>query len=306
VPATALNPGGSFTTVTDFSFTGFDFTGDHFGLSKGSIKFNKEIKNTQNFNPEEAFVNEPIPSPGTGLIPLQLGSRLLQKALGFSNYKDCITVVEAVETGFHYGVEYKSIPILNLDGSFIFDGNVIRVHKPPEIEDEENKLVKRIGDTGVLKYVTGFGPVGNVSPLLSKRVFGPLESKTDQGLDGKDFNYKYLPGNYKTEELLYAHVPALNPARYYSGLFASERRQFLYPSAKKIHKNNNNKYFPHRIKLTVSVDESYSKSLVGGLSRYGADLKKTIGELSDYWVDRDFSNPNKIICGPAGCYSFYT
>lgn len=285
VPATKFNPGGSFTTTTDFSFTGFDFTGDYFDLSTGSIKFNKEIKNTQNFNPEEAFVNEPVPPTGTGLIPLQSGSRLLQKALGFSNYEDCITGVEAVETGFHYGVEYKFIPILDLDG------NVIRVLRPPEIEDEQNKHVKRVGDTGVLKYVTGFGPVGNVSPLLSKRVFGPLESKTDQGLDGKDFNYKYLPEDYKTEELSYVHVPALNPARYYSGLFASERRQFLYPSAKKIH--DKNRYFPSQVKLSFKVEEEYSKSANGSLSRYGGDVRKTTGQLSDYWVDQNFSHPNR-------------
>jgi len=288
VPETASNPGGSFTTATDFSFTGFNFTGDYFDLSTGSIKFNKEIKNTQNFNPEEAFVNEPNPPGGApGLISPQPGSRLLQKALGFSNYKDCITGIEGVKSGFHYGVEYKFIPILDLDG------NVIRVLKPPEIEDEGNKHVKRIGDTGVLKYVTGFGPAGNISPLLSKRVFGPLESKTDQGLDGKDFNYKYLPKNYG--KLSYAHVPALNPARYYSGLFASERRQFLYPSAKKIHDRNNNRYFPSQVKLSFMVEEEYSKSVSGSLSRYGANIQKTTGELSDNWVDQDFSHPNKII-----------
>lgn len=161
VPATKDNPGGSFITATDFSFTGFDFTGDYFGLSTGSIKFNKEIKNTQNFNPEEAFVNEPNPPGVPGTIPLQSGSRLLQKALGFSNYEDCIAGVEDVKTGYHYGVEYKYIPILDLDGNVI-------VLKPPEIEDEENKLVKRIGDTGVLKYVTGFGPAGNISPFYLK------------------------------------------------------------------------------------------------------------------------------------------
>lgn len=300
VPATKFNPGGSFTTTTDFSFTGFNFTGDYFDLSTGSIKFNKEIKNTQNFNPEEAFVNEPVPPTGTGLIPLQSGSRLLQKALGFSNYEDCITGVEDVETGFHYGVEYKFIPILDLDG------NVIRVLRPPEIEDEENKHVKRVGDTGVLKYVTGFGPVGNVSPLLSKRVFGPLESKTDQGLDGQDFNYKYLPEDYKTEELSYAHVPALNPARYYSGLFASERRQFLYPSAKKIHDRNKNRYFPSQVKLSFKVEEEYSKSANGSLSCYGANIQKTTGELSDYWVDQNFSHPNKIINGYNTQTYYYT
>ena len=307
VPATAFNPGGSFTTTTDFSFTGFDFTGDYFALSSGSIKFNKEIKNTQNFNPQEAFVNEPVPSPGEGLIPLQSESRLLQKALGFSNYEDCIAGVEDVKTGYHYGVEYKSIPILDLDGNVILDidGNVI-VLKPPEIENEQNNHVKRIGDTGVLKYVTGFGAVGETSPLLSKRVFGPLESKTDQDLDGKDFNYKYLPGNYKTEELSYAHVPALNPARYYSGLFASERRQFLYPSAKKIHDRNKNRYFPSKVKLSFMVEEEYSKSANGSLSRYKGNLEKTTGQLNDYWVDQDFSHPNKIICGPGGCSYFYT
>ena len=305
VPATAFNPGGSFTTTTDFSFTGFDFTGDYFDLSTGSIKFNKEIKNTQNFNPQEAFVNEPVPSPGEGLIPLQSGSRLLQKALGFSNYEDCIVGVEGVKTDFHYGVEYKSIPILDGNGNPIFDGNnVMLVLKPPEIEDEENKHVKRVGDTGVLKYVTGFGPAGNISPLLSKRVFGPLDSNTDQVLDGKDFNYKYLPEDYKTEELLYAHVPALNPARYYSGLFASERRQFLYPSAKKIHDKNKNRYFPHKIKLTVSVKEEYSKSLAN-LSRHNANVLKTVGELEGYWVDQDFSHPNKIIYGPYGGQANY-
>ena len=304
VPATAFNNGGSFTTTTDFSFTGFDFTGDYFDLSTGSIKFNKEIKNTQNFNPQEAFVNETVPSPGTGLIPLQSGSRLLQKALGFSNYEDCITEVKDVKTSFHYGVEYKSIPILDLDGNVILDldGNVI-VLKPPEIEDEENKHVKRVGDAGVLKYVTGFGPDGNISPLLSKRVFGPLESKTDQGLDGKDFNYKYLPEDYKTEELSYAYAPALNPARYYSGLFASERRQFLYPSAKKIH--DKNRYFPSQVKLSFKVEEEYSKSANGSLSRYGANIQKTTGELSDYWVDQDFSHPNKIIYGPYGGQANY-
>ena len=277
VPETKFNPGGSFTTATDFSFTGFDFTGDYFALSTGSIKFNKEIENSQNFNPQEAFVNEPVPSPGEGLIPLQSGSRLLQKALGFSNYEDCIAGVEDVKIGYHYGVEYKSIPILDLDGNVILDidGNVI-VLKPPEIENEQNNHVKRIGDTGVLKYVTGFGAVGETSPLLSKRVFGPLESKTDQGLDGKDFNYKYLPENY--EKLSYAHVPALNPARYYSGLFASERRQFLYPSAKKIHDNSGNaqvatgnRYFPSKVKLSFKVEEEYSKSANGSLSRYGAN-----------------------------------
>jgi hypothetical protein len=290
VPETASNPGGSFTTATDFLFTGFNFTGDYFDLSTGSIKFNKEIKNTQNFNPEEAFVNEPNPPGGApGLISPQPGSRLLQKALGFSNYKDCITGIEGVKFGSHYGVEYKFIPILDLDG------NVIRVLKPPEIEDEGNKHVKRIGDTGVLKYVTGFGPAGNISPLLSKRVFGPLESKTDQGLDGKDFNYKYLPKNYG--KLSYAHVPALNPARYYSGLFASERRQFLYPSAKKIHDRNNNRYFPSQVKLSFMVEEEYSKSANGSLSRYGGNVQKTIGELSDYWVDQDFSHNNTVDVG---------
>ena len=305
VPATAFNPGGSFTTTTDFSFTGFDFTGDYFDLSTGSIKFNKEIKNTQNFNPQEAFVNEPVPSPGEGLIPLQSGSRLLQKALGFSNYEDCIVGVEGVKTDFHYGVEYKSIPILDGNGNPIFDGNnVMLVLKPPEIEDEENKHVKRVGDTGVLKYVTGFGPAGNISPLLSKRVFGPLDSNTDQVLDGKDFNYKYLPEDYKTEELLYAHVPALNPARYYSGLFASERRRFLYPSAKKIH--DKNRYFPSQVKLSFMVEEEYSKSANGSLSRYKGNLEKTTGQLNDYWVDQDFSHPNKIICGPGGCVYYYT
>ena len=305
VPPTQFNPGGSFTTTTDFSFTGFDFTGDYFALSTGSIKFNKEIKNTQNFNPQEAFVNEPVPSPGEGLIPLQSGSRLLQKALGFSNYEDCITGIEGVKIGFHYGVEYKSIPILDLDG------NVIRVLRPPEIEDEENKHVKRIGDTGVLKYVTGFDAVGETSPLLSKRVFGPLESKTDQGLDGKDFNYKYLPENY--EKLSYAHVPALNPARYYSGLFASERRQFLYPSAKKIHDNSGNaqvatgnRYFPSQVKLSFIVEEEYSKSQDGALSRYGTSVATSINNLNEVWVDQDFSHPNKIIYGSYGQTNYWT
>ena len=296
VPATKFNPGGSFTTTTDFSFTGFDFTGDYFALSTGSIKFNKEIKNTDNFNPEESIVNER--DEFGYLIPTQLGQRYLQKTLGFSNYEDCITGVEGVEAGFHYGVEYKFIPILDLDG------NVIRVLRPPEIEDEENKHVKRVGDTGVLKYVTGFGPAGNISPLLSKRIFGPLDSNTDQGLDGKDFNYKYLPGNYKAEELSYARVPALNPARYYSGLFASERRQFLYPSAKKIH--DKNRYFPSQVKLSFMVEEEYSKSANGSLSRYGANIQKTTGELSDYWVDQDFSHPNKIIYGYNTQTYYYT
>jgi len=301
VPATQSNPGGSFTTATDFSFTGFNFTGDYFDLSTGSIKFNKEIKNTKNFNPEEAFVNEPNPPGGApGLISPQPGSRLLQKALGFSNYEDCIVGVEGVKTGFHYGVKYKFIPIL--DG----DGNVIHVLRPPEIEDEENKHVKRVGDTGVLKYVTGFGPVGHISPLLSKTVFGPLDSNTDQGLDGKDFNYKYLPEDYKTEELSYAYVPALNPGRYYSGLFASERRQFLYPNAGGIHRKNKNKYFPHKIKLTVSVEEGYSKSLVY-LSRYNKNTEKSVGDFNDYWVDQDFSHANKIIYYPmGGCAPYWT
>lgn len=40
----SLIPEGLFTTTTDFSFTGFNFTGDYFDLSTGSIKFNKEIK----------------------------------------------------------------------------------------------------------------------------------------------------------------------------------------------------------------------------------------------------------------------
>ena len=307
VPPSLSSVGGDFTKATDFSFTAFDFTnGDYFGLSKGSIKFNKEIKNTDNFNPQEAFVNErKIGVPG--LIPLESGSRLLQKALGFSNYEDCIVGVEGVKSGFHYGVEYKSIPILDGNGNPIFDGNnVMLVLKPPEIEDEENKHVKRIGDTGVLKYVTGFGPAGNISPLLSKRVFGPLDSKTDQGLDGKDFNYKYLPEDYKNEELSYAYVSALNPARYYSGLFASERRQFLYPSAKKIHDRNKNRYFPSKVKLSFMVEEEYSKSANGSLSRYKGNLEKTTGQLNDYWVDQDFSHPNKIICGPGGCSYFYT
>ena len=314
VPPTAFNNGGSFTTATDFSFTGFDFTGDYFALSTGSIKFNKEIKNSQNFNPQEAFVNEPVPSPGEGLIPLQSGSRLLQKALGFSNYEDCIAGVEDVKTGYHYGVEYKSIPILDLDGNVILDidGNVI-VLKPPEIENEQNNHVKRIGDTGVLKYVTGFGAVGETSPLLSKRVFGPLESKTDQGLDGKDFNYKYLPEDYKTEELLYAHVPALNPARYYSGLFASERRQFLYPSAKKIHDNSGNaqvatgnRYFPSQVKLSFIVEEEYSKSQDGALSRYGTSVATSINNLNEVWVDQDFSHENLRRYFPGGHYDYWT
>ena len=291
VPPSMDSAGGSFTTATDFSFTAFDFAGEFFDLSEGLIKFNKEIKNTQNFDPQEAFVNETVPSPGKGLIPLQSGSRLLQKALGFSNYKDCITGVEKVKSGSHYGVRYK------------FIGNL----RPPEIEDEENKHVKRVGDTGVLKYVTGFGPVGNISPLLSKTVFGPLDSKTDEGLSGNSLNYKYLPNDYKADELSYAYVPTLNPARYYSGLFASERRQFLYPSAKKIHKNNSNKYFPHRVKLTVSVDESYSKSLVGEeASRYGAQVEKSIDELSGgYWVDHNFSHENLRVYFPLGGYIDY-
>ena len=284
VPATKINPGGSFTKATDFSFTGFNFTGDYFDLSTGSIKFNKEIKNTDNFNPESAVTNE---TNENGPVYPQPGEMLFQKALGFSNYKDCITGVEGVENGLHYGVEYKYILGLT----------------PPEIEDEENKHVKSIGDAGILKYVTGFGPAGEISPLLSKRVFGPLDSNTDQGLDGKDFNYKYLPGNYKTEELSYAHVPALNPARYYSGLFASERRQFLYPSAKKIH--DKNRYFPSQVKLSFKVEEEYSKSANGSLSRYGANIQKTTGELSDYWVDQDFSHPNKIIYGPYGGQANY-
>ena len=269
VPATKLNHGGSFTTATDFSFSGFDMSGDSFELSKGSIKFNKEIKNTENFNPEEALVNE---RDEFGLlISTQPGKMLLQKALGFSNYEDCITGVEGVKTDLYYGVEYRYITGLT----------------PPEIEDEENKHVKRIGDTGVLKYVTG--------PLLSKRVFGPLDSKTDQGLDGKDFDYKYLPENYG--ELSYAHVPALNPARYYSGLFASERRQFLYPNASSIHRKNNNRYFPSQVKLSFKVEEEYSKSANGSLSRYGGNVQKTIGELSDYWVDQDFSHNNTVDVG---------
>jgi len=307
VPATQFNPGGSFTTATDFSFTGFNFTGDYFDLSTGSIKFNKEIKNTQNFNPEEAFVNEPNPPGGApGLISPQPGSRLLQKALGFSNYKDCITKVESVETGFHYGVEYKSIPILDLDGNRIFDDDVLRVLKPLEIEDEENNHVKRIGDTGVLKYVTGFGSDGDISPLLSKRVFGPLESKTDQGLDGKDFNYKYLPKDYKTEELSYAHVPALNPARYYSGLFASERRQFLYPNASGIHRKNNNRYFPSQVKLSFKVEEEYSKSQDGALSRYLAGIETSIDNLNGVWVDQDFSHENLRRYFQGGHFDYWT
>ena len=287
VPATKINPGGSFTKATDFSFTGFNFTGDYFDLSTGSIKFNKEIKNTDNFNPESAVTNE---TNENGPVYPQPGEMLFQKALGFSNYKDCITGVEGVENGLHYGVEYKYILGLT----------------PPEIEDEENKHVKSIGDAGVLKYVTGFGPAGEISPLLSKTVFGPLDSNTDQGLDGKDFNYKYLPGNYKTEELSYAYVPALNPARYYSGLFASERRQFLYPSAKKIHDKNKNRYFPSQVKLSFKVEEEYSKSANGSLSRYGGNVKKTIGELSDYWVDQDFSPPNLVIPGQFSNQTIWT
>ena len=285
VPPSPSFDGGTFTKATDFSFHGFDLTQDYFELSKGSIKFDKEIKNTDNFNPESAVTSE---ANENGPVYPQPGEMLLQKALGFSNYKHCITGVEDVETGFHYGVQYK------------FIGNL----RPPEIEDEQNKHVKKVGDAGVLKYVTGFGPAGNISPLLSKRIFGPLESKTDQGLDGQDFNYKYLPGNYKAEELLYAHVPALNPARYYSGLFASERRRFLYPSAKKIH--DKNRYFPSQVKLSFMVEEEYSKSANGSLSRYKGNLEKTTGQLNDYWVDQDFSHPNKIICGPGGCVYYYT
>ena len=271
VPATSSNSGGYFTAATDFSFTGFDMSGDSFALSKGSIKFNKEIKNTENFNPEEALVNE---IEFGFLVPTQPGKMLLQKALGFSNYEDCITGVEGVKTDLYYGVDYKYIEALT----------------PPEIEG----YVKMVGDTGILKYATGFG---DASPLLSKTVFGPLDSNTDQGLDGKDFNYKYLPKDYKTEELSYAYAPALNPARYYSGLFASERRQFLYPSAKKIHDRNKNRYFPSQVKLSFKVEEEYSKSANGSLSRYGGNVQKTIGELSDYWVDQDFSHNNTVDVG---------
>lgn len=127
----------------------------------------------------------------------------------------------------------------------------------------------------------------------------------NESLSGKELLYKYLPDNHQDGELLFKHTKALNPARYYSGLFASDRTQFLYPNASGIHRKNNNRYFPHSVKLTISVEESYSKSLTN-LSRHNDRVLKTLGELEGYWLDQDFSHPNRIVCGFNTCAYYYT
>ena len=227
-------------------------------MSSGSIKITGEIYSSGNFNPGEYFVNE---TNENGKVSPQSGSMLLQKTLGFSNYKDCVTKTEFVNLGEHYGISYKFI-----------EGLV-----PQDIEAR----TKFVGDPGLVSFVTGVRHGKINSPLPFRPVFGPLGLSgldVNESLSGKELLSKYLPDNHQDGELLFKHAKALNPARYYSGLFASEKRQFLYPSAKKIHDKNKNRYFPNKIKLTVSVEEEYSKSLAN-ISRHNARILKTTGEL---------------------------
>lgn len=285
VPPSKSSAGGNFIAATDFSFSGFNASGDYFSLSSGFIKITGEIYSSGNFNPGEYFVNE---KNEDGEVPPQPGSMLLQKTLGFSNYEHCVTETEFVSPGEHYGVSYKFVEGL----------------APQDIEAR----TKFVGDPGLVSFVTGVRHGKINSPLPFRPVFGPLGLSgldVNESLSGKELLYKYLPDNHQDGELLFKHTKALNPARYYSGLFASDRTQFLYPNASGIHRKNNNRYFPHSVKLTISVEESYSKSLTN-LSRHNDRVLKTLGELEGYWLDQDFSHPNRIVCGFNTCAYYYT
>jgi len=305
---------GTGLEASDFSFTGFNFTGKIFPLSSGKIKYTTEI------SPSGI---KPVSPAFTTLFdedenPIISNSKfLLQKALGFPLTGDCLPKSDA---GVFYGIDYsyyngarKDVPY-NLQRfiksyafystSFWFD--LLRTEGmerfalasargrfdayPPDVEDFAKPGI--MGDSSMLKYIGD-----HTKKISGKQVFGPLDEPSDSNL-GVGFNQRITSIENPADED-YKYVRNLNPARYYSGLFASNKKVFLYPEAENVYNSGSifnaaKKSFPNKISVTYEVEEQYFKK-VSKFARFkfkGASDEILNSLKDEIWVDKNFSHPN--------------
>ena len=261
---------GSYINASDFSFTGFNFSGkNYFELGSGKLTYSREIKNSNLTKVSEAF--------STNKETSSQDEFMLQKALGFSFAEDSLSKDQNEKIGDFYGVKYKyyNDSIEGMDAPI----------NPPNVEHLAQDGI--IGDPTILKYIN--------RDLTEKQIFGPLDSASDANL-GTGFIQKITTISNPNDED-YKYVRNLNPARYYSGLFASNRKVFLYPNAEKIYKSGSNsnvanQEFPYKIAIIYEIQENYSKTKVN-FSRFQAGISKGFESLkNDIWVDENFSHPN--------------
>jgi len=277
--------------ASDFSFTGFNFTGQIFSLSSGKTKYTAEISST-GIKPVSPAFTTLFDKNGNPII--SDSKFLLQKALGFPLTGDCLS---KANTGAFYEIDYsyynkerEDVPYAVPFWVFPPLASPYRVVAyPPAIEVFAQQGI--IGDPSILKYIGD-----HTKKISRKQVFGPLDEPSDSNL-GVGFNQRMTSIENPADED-YKYVRNLNPARYYSRLFASNKKVFLYPAAENVYNsgspfNTAKKSFPNKISVTYEVEEQYFKKVknFGRFSQGGRP--QSLNSLKDkIWVDQNFSYPN--------------
>jgi len=285
--------------ASDFSFTGFNFTGKIFPLSSGKIKYTTEISSAKIKPVSPAFTtlfHTAIDANGNNVThPTISDSKfLLQRALGFPLTGDCLP---KSDTGVFYGIDYSYYRIGREDVPYavpfwVFPRDPFAPYRvvvyPPTIKVFAQQSI--IGDPSILRYIGD-----HTKKISRKQVFGPLDEPSDSNL-GVGFNQR-MTSIENPADKDYKYVRNLNPARYYSGLFASNRKVFLYPAAEKVYNSGSifnaaKKSFPNKISVTYEVEERYFKN-VTDFGRFNTSVTQGLDSLkNEIWVDQDFSHPN--------------